>query len=65
MIYELLNTAIDQKNSFMTKEMIELQIEFFFEAGRISDTERETLLNKLNPIVDEPVNIEDETSETK
>lgn len=49
MIKNLLEKAIEQKNSFMTMEMIALQIEFFFTAGRITDMERQELLDKLYP----------------
>ena len=53
MIYELLETAIEQQNSFMTRDMVMLQIEFFFTAGRITEEERSKLLEKLNPVVEE------------
>ena len=55
MIYKLLETAIEQQNSFMTRDMIMLQIEFFYTAGRITEEERSKLLEKLNPVVEEEI----------
>ncbi|MSS43800.1 hypothetical protein FYJ27_08670 [Anaerosalibacter bizertensis] len=55
MIYELLETAIEQQNSFMTRDMVMLQIEFFYTAGRITEEERNRLLEKLNPVVEEEI----------
>lgn len=49
MIRNLLEKAIEQKNSFMTMEMIALQIEFFYTAGRLTAEERQELLDKLYP----------------
>lgn len=43
MIFELLNRAIEQKNSYMSEEMLQLQVEFFYTAGRLTDGERATL----------------------
>lgn len=48
MIYKLLATVIEQQNSFMTRDMIILQIEFFYTAGRITKEEKNKLLEKLN-----------------
>lgn len=50
MVYELLEKAIEQQNSFMTREMVMLQIEFFHTAGKLTDEEKDKLLNKLNPV---------------
>lgn len=47
MVYELLKKVIEQQNSFMTREMVMLQIEFFYEAGRITEEERDRLHTKL------------------
>ena len=49
MIYQLLKTAIEQKNSFMSKEMIQLQIEFFQSVNKITEAEANELREQLNP----------------
>ena len=49
MVYELLKRVIEQQNPFMTKDMIRLQIEFFYTAGRLTEEERNELLNLLEP----------------
>ena len=49
MIFELLKRAIEQKNSFMTEDMIRLQIEFFYTAGRLTETEYNELVEMLTP----------------
>lgn len=49
MIKELIKRAITQNNPFMTKDMIRLQIEFFYTAGRLTEEERNELLNLLEP----------------
>ena len=43
MVYTLLKKAIEQKNAFMTSDMIALQIEFFFTAGKITEEQRAEL----------------------
>ena len=58
MVYELLKRVIEQQNPFMTKDMIRLQIEFFYTAGRITEEERNRLLEKLNPVVEEIEDLE-------
>lgn len=63
MIYELLETAIEQQNSFMTRDMVMLQIEFFYTAGRITEEERDELTKKLNPVVEGEENIEKDVIE--
>ena len=49
MIKELIKRAITQNNPFMTKDMMRLQIEFFYTAGRLTEEERNELLNLLEP----------------
>ena len=49
MIKVLLQKAIEQKNEFMTPEMIQLQIEFFRTAGKITAADRDELLGMINP----------------
>jgi hypothetical protein len=49
MVYELLKKVIEQQNAFMTTELIQLQIEFFYTAGRIGDVQRNELTAKLTP----------------
>lgn len=49
MIKELIKRAITQNNPFMTKDMIRLQIEFFYTAGRLTEEARNELLNLLEP----------------
>lgn len=49
MVYELLKRVIEQQNPFMTNDMIRLQIEFFYTAGRLTEEERNELLNLLEP----------------
>lgn len=61
MIYELLETAIEQQNSFMTRDMVMLQVEFFYTAGRITEEERNRLLEKLNPVVEEEKQINEKS----
>lgn len=47
MIYDLLKTAIEQENMFMTKDLLKLQTEFFFEKGKINELERAKLISLL------------------
>lgn len=49
MIKKALEIAITQINSFMTREMIYLQIEFFYFNGQLTDVERQDLMDKLYP----------------
>ena len=49
MVYQLLKTAIEQKNSFMSNEMIQLQIEFFQSVNKITEAEATELREQLNP----------------
>lgn len=49
MVYELLKRAIEQKNSFMTMDIIRLQIEFFYTAGRLTEQEHNELMHLLDP----------------
>jgi hypothetical protein len=48
-VYELLKKAIEQNNAFMGKDMIQLQTEFFFVAGKISQEQYDELVALLNP----------------
>ena len=57
MIYQLLKTAIAQKNSFMSSEMIELQIQFFSSVGKITEQETQELTELLHPKVAEIVEV--------
>ena len=43
----LLENAINNKNMFMTDDLIRLQIEFFHTAGKLDDTEKAELLGML------------------
>jgi hypothetical protein len=47
-IKELLKRAIEQKNPFMTKDMVALQIEFFFAAGKLTSEDHAELTAMLN-----------------
>jgi hypothetical protein len=47
MIKELLKRAIEQKNAFMTEDMIQLQIEFFTAAGKLTEDDKAELLALL------------------
>lgn len=49
MIKELIKRAITQNNPFMTKDILKLQIEFFYTAGRLTEEDRDELLNLLEP----------------
>jgi hypothetical protein len=49
MVYELLKKAIEQNNAFMGKDMIRLQIEFFFVAVKISQEQHDEIVALLNP----------------
>lgn len=49
MVYELLKRVIEQQNSFMTKDMIMLQIEFFYTAGKLTEEQYNELLAMLMP----------------
>lgn len=51
MIYALLKRCIEQKNEFMSADMIKLQIEFFALNGKITIEERQELLDILEPPV--------------
>lgn len=53
MIYTLLKKAIEQKNLFMTSDMLSLQVEFFHTAGKITDAERAELVTLLTGPVEE------------
>ena len=54
MVYELLKRVIEQQNPFMTKDMLKLQIEFFYTAGRLTEEDRDELLNLLEPAATNP-----------
>lgn len=54
MIKELIKRAITQNNPFMTKDMLKLQIEFFYTAGRLTEEDRDELLNLLEPAATNP-----------
>ena len=47
MVYELLKRVISQKNSFMTTDMIILQIEFFYTAGKLTEEQYNELINDI------------------
>ena len=47
MVYELLKRVISQKNSFMTTDMIMLQIEFFYTAGKLTEEQYNELINDI------------------
>lgn len=49
MVYELLKRVIQQQNSYMTKDMILLQIEFFYTAGKLTDEQYTELKAMLIP----------------
>lgn len=49
MVFELLKRAIEQKNPFMTEDIIRLQIEFFYTAGRLTQEEYDTLTSMITP----------------
>jgi hypothetical protein len=49
MVYQLLKRAIEQQNSFMTKDMIALQINFYFTLGKLTQAEFDELNELLNP----------------
>ena len=58
MIYQLLKKAIEQKNTFMTPDMIALQIQFFLATGKITAEEADELMGMLyppEPVVEEPI----------
>jgi len=61
MVYQLLQRAIEQQNSFMTKEMIALQVNFYFTAGKLTQAEHDELMATLYP--PEPVVVETEKAE--
>ncbi|MCM8901335.1 hypothetical protein KVG29_08890 [Caldicoprobacter algeriensis] len=47
MVFELLKRAIEQRNAFMTEDIIRLQIEFFFTAGKLTQEEYNELVAML------------------
>ncbi len=47
MVYELLKRVISQKNSFMTTDMIMLQIEFFYTVGKLTEEQYNELINDI------------------
>lgn len=49
MVFELLKRAIEQKNPFMTEDIVRLQIEFFYTAGRLTQEEYNILITMLTP----------------
>jgi len=49
MVFELLKKAIEQKNPFMTEDIIRLQIEFFYTAGRLTQEEYDQLIAMITP----------------
>jgi len=51
MVKELLRRAIEQKNVFMNNDLLQLQIEFFTAAGKITEDDKTELLGILNPVV--------------
>ena len=51
MIRLLLQKAIEQNNAFMTKDMIELQIQMFFALGKITEQDVVELIELLRPTV--------------
>lgn len=61
MLKTLLLTAIEQRNSFMTPDMIRLQVEFFHAAGKLTNGDRDEILAKLAP---EPVEEPEELEQT-
>lgn len=63
MLKTLLLTAIEQRNSFMTPDMIRLQVEFFHTAGKLSDEEKEEILSRL-AVPEAPVEESEELEQT-
>jgi hypothetical protein len=49
MVYQLLKKAIEQSNSFMTKDMIALQIVFYLTVGKITQAEADELNLMIAP----------------
>lgn len=53
MVKELLKRVIEQKNPFMTREMILLQIEFFSISGRLTEQDKAELMAMLGEDINE------------
>jgi len=58
MVYETCKSLIEtgfENNSFMTRELMVLQVEMFNVAGSITEEEYNELKLLLHPVVEEPV----------
>ncbi|MBO8161341.1 MAG: hypothetical protein H0Z24_06855 [Thermosipho sp. (in: Bacteria)] len=46
-IYELIKRIINSNNPYVDKDVIQLQIEFFYTAGKLTQTEYDELITLL------------------